>query len=363
MVQSGHVRHHVYELPVTPLEVTEYCLGKGYCSRCQRKQVAALPEGVSWGITGPRLTSLITHLVSKYHLSRRAVQAFLKEQYGFTLSLGTVFNKQRLVNAALKAPVAEVRIAMEKSPWLNVDETGHRRDGKRQWLWGAMSSELAYFSVEPTRGKTVLRNFLGCFKQIVISDRYAAYNIFGPDRRQLCWAHLKRDFTRLAEKKERPLARLGKALLIQESQLFSLWHTFKQGGIDREALLEHTEGIRAVVEKGLERGACTDPSLKVARFCQHVWENRDALWTFLFVEGIEPTNNHAERCLRPAVLWRKSYFGTRSDYGSEFVARTASVLMTCTLQSKNAFDYLCQTTQHYFAKTTAPPLLESAVTP
>lgn len=264
MVQSGIVRHQVYELPVTPLEVTEYCLGQGYCSRCQRKQVAALPEGVSWGMTGPRLTSLITHLISKYHFSRRAVQAFLKEQYDFTLSLGTVFNKQRLVNAALEAPVAELRVVMEKSPWLNVDETGHRRDGKPQWLWGAMSSELAYFSVEPTRGKTVLRSFLGCFKQIIISDRYAAYNMFGPDRRQLCWAHLKRDFTRLAEKKERPVARLGKALLLQEAQLFSLWHTFKQGGIDRETLLEQTAWSRALVENFLIRGTYTDPSKSLA---------------------------------------------------------------------------------------------------
>jgi transposase len=358
ILKDGYHRHQVHELPEIKLSVTEYQLRKGHCAQCKKTQIAQLPEGITWGITGPRLTSFLSHLVSTYRLSRRSLQKFLKEHYRFDLSLGSVFNKQRIVNDALKEPVSSIKAAViEQSPWLNVDETGHKRDGKKQWLWAAVSSSAAFFSVERSRGKKTLANFLKGFKNVVISDRYSAYDIFDSSRRQLCWAHLKRDFQRLSEKKVPMVARLGKKLLKEESKLFELWHRFKSGGIDRACLLEKAIPIQKQVERCLEKGSHTDPKLKAARFSKNLLERSDALWTFLSVEGVEPTNNHVERCLRPAVIWRKNYFGTRSDYGSEFVARTASIVTTCRLQSKNAFEYLCQTIHHHFTKTTAQSLI------
>jgi transposase len=353
-------RHQVYELPPIKLSLTEYQLAKGCCLNCNQNHVAPLPEGITWGITGPKLTAFMSHLVSKYQLSRRELKEFLKEHYDFNLSLGSVFNKQKIVNSALEAPTIELLAAIKESRNINVDETSHNRDGKKQWMWSLASSTIAFFSITGSRGKKVLKSLMGDYHYVVTSDRYAAYNYFDSDKRQICWAHLKRDFTRLSEKDDKVCSRIGKNLLSCETELFRVWHEFKQLKITRDELLRQSQPIRQRVGEFLEQGSYTDPLLKIARFCKNLLESFNALWTFLSVEQVEPTNNHAERCLRPTVTWRKKYFGTRSDYGSEFVARSASIKMTCQLQSKNTFQFLQQTLQSYFAKKQAPSLLVMA---
>jgi transposase len=144
-------RHQVYELPEIKLHVTEYQLEKGSCVKCGGHQTAALPSG----ITGPKLTSFMSHLISRYHLSRRELKDFLKEHFNFTVSLGTVFNKQRIVNAALREPVSELLETIKESPFVNMDETGHCRDGQKEWMWGFISATAAFFSVAASRGKSL----------------------------------------------------------------------------------------------------------------------------------------------------------------------------------------------------------------
>jgi len=246
---------------------------------------------------------------------------------------------------------------VKQSPSINIDETGHNRDGKSQWLWGIVSATAAFFTIDPSRGKNILNALVGDYNNIVISDRHNAYNYFNSAHRQICWAHLKRDFTRLSEKEDKVIARIGAGLLACEADLFKIWYEFKQNEIMREELLRKSFPIRKKVGELLEQGTYTDPNLKAVRFCKNILKDFDALWTFLSVENIEPTNNHAERCLRHLVIWRKKYFCTRSNYGSEFVARTMSVITTSKLQSKNSFEFVCQVLKNYFIKTTAPPAL------
>lgn len=346
---SDHVRHQVYELPVFKLHVTEYQLQKGCCEHCGQKHIACLPAGITWGITGPRLTGFMSHLVTKYGLSRREQRSFLAENFQFNISLGTVFNKQKIVNTAMAEPVAGLLSRVKESSSVHSDETGHNRDGKSQWLWGFISNKAAFFSIHASRGKKVLNAILGDFKNIVISDRYAAYNIFDSSQRQVCWAHLKRDFTKLSEKDNKIIARIGKNLLTCESDLFKIWHEFKSEKITHDELLQQTMPIRQRIGELLEQGSYTDPLLKAARFCKNLLENFNALWTFLEIGNIEPTNNHAERSLRPSVIWRKKYFCTRSDYGTEYVARSASLNVTCKLQKKSYFGFLCNLLQNHFS--------------
>lgn len=359
MIKEDFQRHQVYELPEIKLHVTEYQLGKGHCLSCRQNHVAPLPTGITWGITGPKLSAFMSHMVSKYQLSRRELKEFLKEQFHFTISLGTVFNKQKIVNTALKAPTNELLIAVQESHNINADETTHYRDGKKQWMWSIVSSTVAFFSVAGSRGKKVLTSLIGDYRHIVTSDRYAAYNLFDSENRQLCWSHIKRDFVKLSEKENKLCARIGKNLLESEKKLFYFWHEFKKSNINRDELIRQCKPIRQRIGELLEQGSYTDPFLRVARFCRNLLENFTSLWTFLYVENIEPTNNHAERCIRPAVTWRKKYFGTRSDYGSEFVARSMSIRMTCQLQGKSTFQFLCQTLQSYFSKAATPSLIIS----
>ena len=351
------MRHQVYELPILKLNVTEYHLQKGCCESCRSNHIASLPEGVTWGITAPILTGFMSNLVTKYGLSRREQKCFLSEHFNFNISLGTVFNKQKIVNQALESPVAELLPLVKQSTSVHADETGHNRDGQNQWMWGFISNSAAHFSIHATRGKKVLRAMMGDFKNIVVSDRYAAYNIFESSQRQICWAHLKRDFTKLSEKENKVIARIGKNLLESESALFKIWHEFKSEKISRDELLQQAKPIRQRVGELLEQGSYTDPILKAARFCKNLLESFNALWTFLEVENVEPTNNTAERGLRPSVIWRKKYFCTRSDYGTEYIARSASINVTCRLQGKSYFEFLSTLMQNHFTGKQTSALL------
>lgn len=357
--RGDYVRHQVHELPMLKLHVTEYQLQKGCCENCDQNHIAPLPAGVTWGITGPKLIAFMSDLVTKYGLSRREQKSFLEEHFQFRISLGTVFNKQKIVNLAMAEPVAELLPIVKESKSVHSDETGHNRDGKNQWMWGFISNTAAFFSIHASRGKKVLSSLLGDFKNILISDRYVVYNLFDSSQRQICWAHLKRDFTKLSEKDNKIIARIGKNLLECESNLFKIWHEFKSEKISRDELFLQTRPIRQRVGELLEQGSYTDPTLRAVRFCKNLLENFNALWTFLEIDSVEPTNNHAERSLRPSVIWRKKYFCTRSDYGTEYVARSASINVTCKLQKKSSFNFLCTLLQNHFSgmHTTAISLI------
>lgn len=347
--KEDYVRHQIYELPSLRMTVTEYQMQKGCCERCEVKHIASLPTGITWGITGFKLTAFMSDLTGKYGLSRREQKLFLEEHFQFRVSLGTVFNKQKIANAAMEKPVLELLPLVKESQSVHADETGHNRDGKRQWMWAFISKKAAFISIQASRGKKILQSMLGDFKNIIISDRYAAYHIFDSSRRQICWAHLKRDFTRLSEKDNKPISQIGKNLLRCESELFKLWHRYKSSEMNRDELLWQTRPIRKRIGELLEQGSYTDPLLRIARFCKNLLTHFDALWTFLEIDSVEPTNNHAERSLRPSVIWRKKYFCTRSDYGTEYVARSASINMTCKLQNKSSFKLMCELLQNHFS--------------
>jgi transposase len=355
--KDDFIRHQVHELPDIQLEVREYRVAIGRCRGCTRKQLACLPDAMSWGITGPRLTSFMSMLVAKYQLSRRALKEFLEEHFHFCISLGTVFNKQKLVNRVLEEPVRALLPFIKQSQATNIDETSHRQEGQNHWLWTVASKNAAYFKVTKSRGKKVLKELMEDYEHTVISDRYSAYNYFDSSHRQICWAHLKRDFTRLWQKDDKLLSRIGKGLLQCESQLFKLWHQFKKLQITRDELLRQTAPIVRAVGEYLEQGTYTAPELKVAGFCKNLLERFSSLWLFLEREDVEPTNNHAERCLRFLVIWRKKYFGTQSNYGSEYVARTASLIATSKLQKINPFQYLSLAIKAQFSKQKIPTII------
>ena len=358
ILTGRHVRHQVHELPEIKLAVTEYRLAIGQCSCCLHQQMAVLPLGVSWGITGPRLTSFMSMMVTKYQLSRRMLVEFLKEHVNFQISLGTVFNKQRLVNQILKGPIDALLPIIKGESSTNMDETSHRQSGKNYWTWVIASKTAAYFKITKSRGKKVVGELMHDFKHTLISDRYSIYNYFDSSQRQLCWAHLIRDFTRLRQHHDKVISRIGKRLLENATQLFENWHRFKKGNITRVDLMREVAPIMRVVGEYLEQGSYTDPKLRAARFCKNLLEHFSALWTFLEYENVEPTNNHAERCLRSLVIWRKKYFTTHSDHGSEYVARTASLLRTTQLQKNSAYQYLSQAIDKHFSKQPIPHIIQ-----
>jgi transposase len=332
-------RHQVVDVPPVAVEVTEHLLAARTCGRCGQVTRAGWPAGVPHGVIGPHLVAMLALLTGRYRLSKREAAACLRDLVGVDLAVGTVSAIEQQVSAALAPLVAEARAAVQAAPAVNMDETGWRQGRQRAWLWTVVTALVTVFHIDRSRGAVVAQTLLGPdWAGIVGSDRFAAYRWLAPTQRQVCWAHLKRDFQKLVDWGAGPRP-VGVRLLAIHAEVFEQWHRFRAGELERAdlmlAIARLAAELRAVVEAGVATGHPVAQPL--CRALLTVWP---ALWTFVLVEGVEPTNNAAEQALRPAVLWRKGSFGTQSGDGSRFVERMLTVTATCRQQGRRVLDVL-----------------------
>jgi transposase len=348
-------RHQVIELPEPRPQVTEYRLHTLQCARCGLTTTAPLPAAVPRGMFGPRLQATIAMCTGVYHLSRRTTVQLLADLFHVDLALGSISATERSVSAAVAGPVQEARQYVQAQAVVHADETGWRQEQQRAWLWVMVSALVTVFVVQGRRGSEAARALLGPCAAILVTDRYGAYRQWAVEGRQLCWAHLRRDFTAFTER-EGQAARLGRAFLQDARLMFSRWHRVRDGSLSHRRFWQEMRPVRRRVEARLRRGAnCSEP--KTAATCRDLIAMAPALWTFIEIPGVEPTNNAAERALRPAVLWRKRSFGTHSSQGSRFAERMLTVSTTLRQQRRNVLDYLAQVTHASLQNRPAPSLL------
>jgi len=330
--------HQVVELPEIPLRVTEYQAHGRTCPNCGEITWAQIPQEIRAHGCGPRLTATLSFLSAVLHASKRGIEEFTETVLGVPIALGTVSNLEQEMSAALAAAHAEAQQAVQEAAAKNVDETGWKRAGAKCWLWGAATALVACFVIAPSRGAAGLAALLGKkIKGIIASDRWSVYGQLKLGLRQLCWAHLKRDFQKLVDRggAAKEYGELGLAMV---SIVFENWHLFRGGG-SRAALQRDLEPFRDMMRSWLEDGArCRDA--KAAALCENLLAVEPALWTFLYKKDVEPTNNHIERLLRPGVLWRKNAFGCHSEAGCRFVERVLTVVQTLRLQKRPTLDFL-----------------------
>jgi transposase len=333
-------RVQVVELPPVRAEVTEYRLVARQCGTCGVVTRAARPAEAGSGSFGPRLHGVATLLVGRYRLSRRETVACLAELGEVELSVGALARLEQTTSTALEPVVDEVALAARQAAVANLDETGWWQGKTRSWLWTMVTETLTLFRLDPTRSRAVVQALLGPdWTGIVGSDRYSAYRYLPLEQRQLCWAHLIREFRKIAayNQHQRPL---GTRLLAITTRIFAAWYRFRDGAIDRPTLLLDLEPLQTEFEDALEDGLGPPHAVVAGALCGNLLDSWPALWTFAHVPGVEPTNNAAERALRPAVLWRKGSFGTQSDDGSRFVERIMTVAATCKQQGRGLLDFL-----------------------
>jgi transposase len=305
--------------------------------------------------------ALVAALSGQYHLSKRQIEELLADFFGVELGLGTVTALEQATSEALQEPVAEAQAAVQEQLVANVDETGWREGPQKGWLWVAVTTVATVFLIRLSRGAKVAKELLGeAFAGIVGSDRWSGYNWVEGERRQLCWAHLLRDFAAFVARGGE-LARIGQALLDEAKRLFEWWYRVRDGTLSREEFQAQTEGVQVRVGERLREGmACAHA--KTAGTCRKILEREESLWTFVRVAGVEPTNNAAERAVRPGVLWRKGSFGTQSAGGSRFVERLMTVVATLKSQRRPVLEYLTAACAAAHRGEKAPSLLPSAPT-
>jgi hypothetical protein len=369
-------RHQIVEIPPIEPVVVEHRLHQLTCSKCGTQTRATLPSDVNPSGYGVRVVAMVALLSGVYRNSHRMVQSALSELFDISISLGTV-NKLRLeASNAVALCVDEAKLYVQQQACVGADETGFNQgniDGRnpkqsQAWLWVAVTPLVTFFEIALTRCTQAAKNLLGeNFAGILNSDRYASYNWVDIGRRQLCWAHLKREFIKISERigvsKE-----LGIALVKQQEKLFELWHRVRDGTLARCDFIELASEIRSKIKELLLEAADYQitsqektPLAKTVRTCRQLLKVEPAMWLFVTMEGVEPTNNAAERAIRPAVIWRRTSFGSQTQAGSTFFARMITVVTTLKSQRRNVLEFMTQAIAAARIAKDSPSLLPEVI--
>lgn len=332
-------RFQTAELPKIAAEITEYQAHARTCRCCGEITQATVPAEIRAHSFGPRLTGALSYLSGAQGISKRGIEEIAETIFGVPISLGTVANLEQEVSAALAPAHQEALEAVRKADVKFADETSWKLWGKLCWLWAAATTNVAVFVIHAKRSALGLAALLGDdIHGILHSDRWNVYLQIPDDCRQLCWAHLKRDFQKIVDLGG-PSVFVGRRGLRIVRELFAAWHAFQEGKVTRQQLQTRIEPLKRRLGKTLLEGGLGDDA-RVAKFCGNLLEMECALWTFAAREGVEPTNNYMERLLRRAVLWRRRSFGCNSQAGCQFVERILTVVQTCRLHRKNSLEYL-----------------------
>lgn len=362
-------RHQVTELPPIAAHITEYRCHRRQCPACGTTTLAPLPdEFVSQ--FGSQLTALIAYLTVVCRLPRLVVQRLLEGALQIPISLGSTQNAWEEASAAVAVPYQELQEALAHQPVLNGDETGHRTNGAKRWLWTLVAPTFVFYTIATARGADVLRRLLGAtFPGVLGSDRLPAYLTYAANRRQFCWSHFRRNLLSAQELATSAGAKrfCHEALALQR-QLFRLWHRFRGDPHVRGAPLTRAQLIGKVlpIEKrffALAERYVNAADAEVSNLARALFVHHPHFFTFVHEDGVEPTNNVAERALRTAVQWRKIMFGNRSAEGELAVARLLTVTRTCQWRQLNVLAYLTAAISCYRRRQAVASLLTKRLTP
>jgi transposase len=349
-------RHQIWELPEIQAEVTEHQCWAVRCANCDHVTVAGLPADVPRGCFGPRLMAVLAVLCGRFRLSRREVAVISESLFNIPISIGSVAKTCATAAKVFAAPVAEVRAVVQAARMANADETGFKCAGQKGWLWVVVVTGATLFHLAQSRGSKVIKALLDGFVGRLGTDRWSGYNWFELERRQLCWAHIKRNLRAVYERGGYGIG-LGQQGGELVPKIFDVWHRCRDGPREhlRAAMLPLQNELRELLESHRD---CR--CQKARNFAQELLDVWPALWTFVDVEGVEPTNNSAERAIRPAVLWRKGCFGTQSEDGARFTEGILTIAATCKQRGRPLLTYVTELFEAHASGRPAPRLIAQA---
>ena len=337
---SPYYTHQVIELPEIKMEVTHFVLHKGQCPCCGKVNKAVVPNEHRTGY-GPRLSAMIAQMTGNMGDSRTLIQDYCTSVLGFHISLGAIQKVIDRASEAIKLHYESIGKEARQASVNYIDETSHRRKEKLEWLWVMANTAVAFFMIHPKRSKKAFEELIKDWMGVLVSDGYGVYRKW-VGQRQTCLAHLIRKATELSESRNPDIAKCGKWSKAELQRLCHMAHsppTFGQWNAFYARLIR----LISIYE---------DRKDDAGRFARRLLREIESLWTFLIEEGVAPTNNHAERMLRFAVLWRKRSYGTRSEKGNRWVERILSLRQTCRLRSKKTYPVLVDAMRAYFKEQT-----------
>lgn len=356
-------RHQVTEIPQIRAHITEYQCHTVVCPDCGKTTAASLPREVQDQF-GERLIAWIVYMTVVCRMPRRMVQAFLEEALHVDICLGSTQKAWEQASAAVEGTYEQLRADLKNQPVVNGDETGHRTNAEKRWLWVMVARGYVVYLIAASRKAEVLVALLGkVFHGIIGSDRCPSYAKYHPGKLQYCWAHFKRNILGALElAKTSEAERFCRDALALHARLFRLWHRFRGNADVRGAPISRQQlRIQSIpIEKkffALAERHLDSRDSGVRNLARALFVNFQNFFTFIDQEGVEPTNNSAERALRHAVIWRKIMFGNRSQAGELAVARLLTIAATCKMQKRDALAYLTTAIRCHRRGQTLPSLL------
>ena len=331
------LRHQVVDIPPIKPHVIEYVQHICQCRDCGAFVYRPLPDEVKRRYFGPGVLAIVGILTGDINTSKRKALAVINEVFSVPMSLGGLSNCEAQLSEVTQQPYNEVAEHVRGQQTAHADETGWPRGNRlKGWLWALCCQTAAFFMVQAGRGQQAAKKLLDTFGGTLNSDRWSGYNFF-VGLRQICWAHLKRDFKAISEAKGL-LGKIGCQLHDLAKEILKLRKRVRDGTLQWPTFQRRIPELQKRVESLLEAGAKFDGNL--GGKCRDILEHKKYLWTFVQDQRVEPTNNAAERVVRQAVLWRKNSFGTQSERGAQYVERILTVCATCRLQGRSVIEYL-----------------------
>ena len=359
VLDADAIRYQQLDLRDHRPHLTEWRRHEVACERCggytraeyDRSQIPELAFG-------PCLAAVVVLLTGAYHLSRRKTKKLLKELFGISISTGTISAMEMRASEALAEAHQEAKGEVQHADVKHTDATSWLRSGKLTSLWVLATAAATVYQIFENGRRDTIRPLFGPRHGILISDRATVFSFWTMALRQVCHAHLLRKFVAFSER-DGPDGAIGRELLECMALVFEYWHGFKNGHLTRAELSFWIRPLQRDVEQLLERGK-KSASEGISGSCADILAHRDALWTFVSHEGVEPTNNHAELELRDFVLWRRRSFGTRSERGDRFAERVMTVVRTARKQGLDVLDFLVRSITASIDNATAPRLIGAA---
>ncbi len=331
------LRFQTVDIPPIKPDVTEYVQHMLECKRCGEVVYEPLSDDIKRNVFGSGVLAVVGILTGMLNTSKRKALEVVNEVFGVPMSLGGLSNCEGKIAAAMESPYHEVHAYVQSQKRSHVDESSWRRGNRlKGWVWTLCCTTAAVFMINASRGQKAARQLIGCFTGTLNSDRWNAYSYY-EGLRQICWAHLKRDFKAIGESDGR-LGKIGSQLHTLSKEILDLRRRVRDGTLQWKTFQRRMIPFQEEVEGLLERGATFEGRL--AGKCRDILDHRLYLWPFVYDRYVEPTNNAAERVIRQAVIWRKMSFGTQSKRGANYAERILTVCATCRLQGRSIIAYI-----------------------
>jgi transposase len=342
-----------------PVHIEEHRGYAYWCPQCHAIHYAPLPPHVvNGGLFGAKLTALVAYMKGVCHASFSTIRKFLRDVIQMPVSRGYLRNLIAKVSDALEPAFEELLNALPGEAALNIDETGHKDNGKRFWTWCFKASMYTLFRLDKSRSSQVLLDVLGEeFRGVIGCDYFSAYRKYmrltDHVEVQFCLAHLIRDVKYLTTLSDPETKAYGERLRAGLKELFETIH--RRDDMSASVFQRSLEQCRHALVKHATEGVPTTNEAKnmAKRFTKHGAQ----YFQFITTPDIEPTNNLAEQAIRFVVIDRRITQGTRSESGRQWCERIWTVIATCTQQGLDIFEFLHQSICAHWSHTSPPSLL------